>query len=442
MTTTFLKPKNNALAHLLSDIAAADLTCTLYPGEGANFPTTYPFHVTIDDEIIEVSDNTTDVLTFTRAKESTSAAIHLAGSVISLEHTAEAMTEIHTAINALESYAPTTVLTTRGDIIYRNATVPARLAKGADNTILGMGANEPEWKTPAAVLGDMSGEAATAFDFNSQNLTSVGTLNTHTIPAGTDTFALLAAEQTLAAKTLTTPVIASLYQDAGKTKLMTLPDTASDTLVALAATQVLTNKTLTSPVINGTITTTGLTLPAVTLGGNMTVTDYAFDAGSGSAEINTTGVSHGLIITSTNDSTTGSVIRLKHVTTSQAVNDILGSTDFYGMSTNVTPAEQKYGAFLCAVLDNTDSAEIGGFDWWLVNAGAMNRAMRLGGAGEVWADLGFNADEYYKVAGTQVLGARGAAVADAAGGATVDAECRTAVNTLLARCRAHGFIAT
>lgn len=56
--------------------------------------------------------------------------------------------------------------------------------------------------------------------------------------------------KTLTNKTLTAPVIASIYQDAGKTKLMTLPDTASDTLVTLAATQTLTNKTLTSPAIN------------------------------------------------------------------------------------------------------------------------------------------------------------------------------------------------
>lgn len=53
--------------------------------------------------------------------------------------------------------------------------------------------------------------------------------------------------QTLTNKTLTAPIVASAYQDAGKTKLMSLPDAASDTLVSLAATQTLTNKTLTTP---------------------------------------------------------------------------------------------------------------------------------------------------------------------------------------------------
>lgn len=44
--------------------------------------------------------------------------------------------------------------------------------------------------------------------------------------------------------------------------------------------------------------------------------------------------------------------------------------------------------------------------------------------------------------GTKVVGIQGAAVADAAGGATIDAEARTALNALLARLRTHGLIAT
>lgn len=61
--------------------------------------------------------------------------------------------------------------------------------------------------------------------------------------------ASLTGEETLTNKTLTTPILASFYQDAGKTKLMTTPDTASDTLAALAATQTFTNKTYTAPII-------------------------------------------------------------------------------------------------------------------------------------------------------------------------------------------------
>lgn len=44
--------------------------------------------------------------------------------------------------------------------------------------------------------------------------------------------------------------------------------------------------------------------------------------------------------------------------------------------------------------------------------------------------------------GTQIIGAQGAAVADATGGVTVDTEARAALNALLARLRTHGLIAS
>ncbi len=61
--------------------------------------------------------------------------------------------------------------------------------------------------------------------------------------------------QTLTNKTLTTPVISTFYKDAGKTKLMTVPDVASDTLALLAAAQTFTNKTLTSPKVTQYVAT-------------------------------------------------------------------------------------------------------------------------------------------------------------------------------------------
>ena len=71
-----------------------------------------------------------------------------------------------------------------------------------------------------------------------------------TVPNTTsDTLALMDATQTFTNKTLTTPIIPSFYQDVAKTKLMTVPNTTSDTLVTLAASQTLLGKTLTTPTI-------------------------------------------------------------------------------------------------------------------------------------------------------------------------------------------------
>ena len=176
MATSFLVVKNRAFSKLAAALTDSALTVDVTAGDGALFPSTYPFHITIDDEILAVTNRATDTLTFTRAAQSTSAAAHSSGGRIFLNITAKSITDLNTAVNTLETYD---VLTTRGDIIYRAASAPARLAKGADNTILAMGANDPEWKTPATIMGDLSGQAAAAFDFNAQTVKNIAVLQTN-----------------------------------------------------------------------------------------------------------------------------------------------------------------------------------------------------------------------------------------------------------------------
>lgn len=104
-----------------------------------------------------------------------------------------------------------------------------------------------------AIVGDSDTQTLTNKTLTTPIISSLyqdagGTL-TVTMPAATDTLVGKATTDTLTNKTLTTPVISSLYQDAGGTLLVTMP-AATDTLVGKATTDTLTNKTLTSPKIN------------------------------------------------------------------------------------------------------------------------------------------------------------------------------------------------
>ncbi len=83
----------------------------------------------------------------------------------------------------------------------------------------------------------------------------------------------------------------------------TLPAVTSDTVALIAATQTFTNKTLTAPVINGSVTTTGLTMPTFSMGSTK-ITSLAqatttTDAVAGGRTITTgTGLSGGGDLTS------------------------------------------------------------------------------------------------------------------------------------------------
>jgi hypothetical protein len=79
----------------------------------------------------------------------------------------------------------------------------------------------------------------------------------------------------------------------------------------------------------------------------------------------------------------------------------------------------------------------------VAGASAWSRAdgclARFADAATGW-EVGEARVRHVLVAGQRVLGARGAAVADPAGGATVDAEARGALAGILAALRAHGLI--
>ena len=101
--TTFLHPANNISSTLDGNITDVATTLDVASGEGASFPTTYPYHVVIDDlEVVRVTDVTTDTLTIVRAQEGTSATAHLDGDSVKLNVTAQYVSELQDQIDVMQ----------------------------------------------------------------------------------------------------------------------------------------------------------------------------------------------------------------------------------------------------------------------------------------------------------------------------------------------------
>ena len=92
--TTFLKIKNNAASTLAAGINNSVTSLAVASGDGALFPSTYPFHITIGNEILSCTNRSTDTLTVVRAQQGTSAAAHSTGDAVELRITAKHLDDI------------------------------------------------------------------------------------------------------------------------------------------------------------------------------------------------------------------------------------------------------------------------------------------------------------------------------------------------------------
>ncbi len=363
-------------------------------------------------------------------------------------------------------------LTTRGDIMYRNATISTRLAKGADNTILAMGANDPEWKTPATIMADLSGQAGAAFAWNSQNLTGVGTINTHTIPGGTDTFVLLNATQELDNKTLDSSVLKGTFTASG-TVILAATTFSGDITMSSAHINLEGSNLNTVQTIKGIDSALGLGIqgqtlvtdaterpvvfyvlneatntflevfrcnpnganPTLKLSRSLELNGQILDAGSGDMKVRTTGSSGGFDLRSTNDTAYGPAELFFHVSTTPTANNELYRARYFGR--NSTPGDFEYGRATVILVNATASSEESKREWFVAVGGALNLSMTLSGAGALWTDASMDT-LLYKVSGTQVVSAQGAAVANPTDAASTQAR----LIDLLGRLRTHGLIAT
>jgi len=166
---------------------------------------------TINEEVVFVTNVTSDTITIVRGRAGTSAITHSTGATV--RH-----------------------VLTSNDLDY--------FTTGVDNSVQLTGA-----QTIAGVK---------TFS-NSPVISTITNTGTLTLPTSTDTLVGRATTDTLGNKTLTAPVISTIVN----TGTLTLP-TSTDTLVGRATTDTLTNKTLTAPIIS-TISNTGtVTLPTAT----------------------------------------------------------------------------------------------------------------------------------------------------------------------------------
>lgn len=105
MATTFHAVTNDAYGILDGAMESSSTSFSLHSGEGALFPATMHY-ATVGEEILEIQSRSSDlfqVATSGRAVQGTTAAAHADGVTLYHNHTAYAMSEIHTAINAIEN---------------------------------------------------------------------------------------------------------------------------------------------------------------------------------------------------------------------------------------------------------------------------------------------------------------------------------------------------
>lgn len=125
-------------------------------------------------------------------------------------------------------------------------------------------------------------------------------------------------------------------------------------------------------------------IPAVTLGGTVTVNGQAFDAGSGDVAITTTGNIKGLTITNTTGGVEGAAIQLYTNSADPANNDVIGTIYFYGEDS--ADNKEFYGQITCYITTVTSTSEASNYDFWLATGGGSNKAMTLTGAGLLSTD--------------------------------------------------------
>ena len=190
--------KNNAESTVADNpLAQSATTLNVSIGEGTNFPSTFPFMITIWDdvtypdpgddsgmEIVKCTFRSNDSLTIVRAQEDTSDVAHSQGERVAMLITAGIIDELITEV--VEDTAPklggdldpnghgfSIGSDADGDLYYRASGALARLEKGTSTQVLSMnsGATAPEWADNDPLIAKSIADIAT--DINSANTDSI-----------------------------------------------------------------------------------------------------------------------------------------------------------------------------------------------------------------------------------------------------------------------------
>lgn len=242
------------------------------------------------------------------------------------------------------------------------------------------------WKnaTPATILAQLSGQAGAAFDFNSQNVTGVAALAVTSIGAHQLTGALDANANNI---TNVAYMSGGALDDAFTFDALVNAANAGTGFhfrTKNAGDAQTTRFYITGGVATAVATWANITHTGIVLSGALTLNSQAFDAGSGNAVINTTGLLGGLLIRSTQDGATGATIYGYTTSANPAHGDTV--LRIYGGGEDDNSVEVTYGRWDVQIEDDATGAVVGKQEWQNRLAGAWNSAMTLSGAGGLGVD--------------------------------------------------------
>ncbi len=106
MATTFLVAKNRVHSKLAAALTAGATSLTVTLADAGLFPDTYPFHLTIEDEIVSVTNRVSNLMTIVRAQQDTTAVAHANKTFVALNITAKAVSDLNAAVNTIEGFFP------------------------------------------------------------------------------------------------------------------------------------------------------------------------------------------------------------------------------------------------------------------------------------------------------------------------------------------------